>query len=65
MKKWLPASEFEYDDTRKDFESYDIKDHGQFFGGKKQMDIYIPIRQRKEAFDEAEKKGHVFVEVYE
>jgi len=65
MNKWLPASEFEYDDTRKDFEYYDRKDHGQFFYGKKQMDIYIPIRQRKEAFEEAERKGLVFAEDYE
>jgi len=65
MNKWLPNSEFEYDNTRKDFEYYDVKDHGQFFNGNKQMDIYIPIKQKKEAYDDAEKKGFVFVEDYE
>jgi AraC family transcriptional regulator len=60
MFKWLPDSEFEYDETRKDFEHYDLRSHGQFFGGKKQMDIYIPIRQREKAYQEAVKKGLVF-----
>ena len=60
MLKWLHESEFEYDRTRKDFEYYDNRSHGQFFGGKKQMDIYIPIRQKEEAYREAEKKGFVF-----
>lgn len=58
--KWLPNSEFEYDETRRDFEHYDLRSHGQFFDGKKQMDICIPIRQREEAFQEANKKGLVF-----
>lgn len=50
LSKWLPDSEFEYDETRKDFEYYDNRDHGQYFDGKKQMDIYIPICQSKEAW---------------
>jgi len=60
MLKWLPESEFEYDRTRRDFEHYDKRCHGQFFGGKKQMDIYIPIRQNETTFREAEKRGRVF-----
>ena len=64
MNKWLPCSEFEYDNTRKDFEYYDIKDHGLFFDGNKQMDIYIPIRQSEKAFAKAKSKGFDFVEDY-
>jgi len=64
MNKWLPGSEFEYDPTRKDFEYYDIKDHGIFFDGNKKMDIYIPIRQREKAYMEAKNNGFDFVEVY-
>lgn len=49
LLNWLPHSEFEYDETRKDFEYYDHRDHGWYFNGKRQMDICIPIRQREEA----------------
>lgn len=49
LLNWLPHSEFEYDETRKDFEYYDYRDHGWYFDGKRQMDICIPIRQREEA----------------
>ena len=45
---WLPQSEFEYDDTRRDFSYHDHRDHGWYFGGKEQIDICIPIRQREE-----------------
>jgi len=45
---WLPQSEFEYDDARRDFSYHDLRDHGWYFGGKLQIDIYIPIRQREE-----------------
>jgi len=45
---WLPQSEFEYDETRQDFEYHDHRDHGWYFGGKLQIDICIPIRQREE-----------------
>lgn len=45
---WLPQSEFEYDETRHDFEYHDQRDHGWYFGGKLQIDICIPIRQREE-----------------
>lgn len=45
---WLPQSEFEYDETRHDFEYHDRRDHGCYFGGKLQIDICIPIRQREE-----------------
>ena len=43
---WLPQSEFEYDDTRRDFSYHDYRDHGWYFGGKLQIDFCIPIRQR-------------------
>ena len=45
---WLPQSEFEYDDTRRDFSYHDYRDHGWYFGGKLQIDFCIPIRQREE-----------------
>lgn len=45
---WLPQSEFEYDETRRDFSYHDYRDHGWYFGGKLQIDICIPIRQREE-----------------
>ena len=45
---WLPASEYEFDETRYDFEYYDERDH--FYHEKglqmQQMDIYIPIQKR-------------------
>ena len=40
---WLPGSQYAYDDARLDFEAYDERDHGDIV----QMDICIPIRQRK------------------
>lgn len=46
---WLPKSEFEFDDSRYDFEYHDHRDHGWYFGGKLQIDIYIPIRQKEDA----------------
>ncbi|MCL2774143.1 MAG: effector binding domain-containing protein [Oscillospiraceae bacterium] len=46
---WLPQSEFEYDETRHDFEYHDQRDHGWYFGGKYQIDICVPIRQCEEA----------------
>ncbi len=46
--KWLPQSEFELDETRYDFEYHDKRDHGYYFGGKLQIDICIPIRQKDE-----------------
>ena len=45
---WLPQSEFEYDETRRDFSYHDYREHGWYFGGKEQVDICIPIRQREE-----------------
>jgi len=45
---WLPQSEFEYDDSRRDFSYHDHREHGRYFGGKEQIDICIPIRQREE-----------------
>ena len=57
---WLPNSEFEYDETRKDFEYYDYRDHGWYFDGKRQMDICIPIRQREEAKRRSMEKGEAY-----
>jgi len=45
---WLPQSEFEYDDIRRDFSYHDYREHGWYFGGKEQVDLCIPIRQREE-----------------
>lgn len=45
---WLPQSEFEFDESRYDFEYHDHRDHGWYFDGKLQIDICIPIRQRAE-----------------
>ena len=45
---WLPQAEFEYDDTRRDFSYHDYREHGWYFGGKEQVDLCIPIRQREE-----------------
>lgn len=56
---WLPSSEFEYDETRKDFEYYDHKCHGWYFDCKKQGEIYIPIRQRDEAKKKAQEKMNI------
>jgi AraC family transcriptional regulator len=39
---WLPQSDYEYDETRVDYEFYDERDHGAMA----QMDICIPVRQR-------------------
>ena len=60
--KWLPDSEFEYDETRKDFEYYDYRDHGWYFGNKRQMDICIPIRQRDEAKMKSQENGKILWE---
>ena len=57
--KWLPSSEFEYDDTRKDFEFYDYRDHGWYFDNNRQMDICIPIRQHEEAKRLSQEKGKI------
>ena len=43
LDHWLPESKYEYDDTRIGYEYYDERDHG----GTAQMDICVPIRERK------------------
>ena len=45
---WLPQSEFEYDDARREFSYHDYREHGWYFGGKEQVDLCIPICQREE-----------------
>ncbi len=57
--KWLPNSEFEYDETRRDFEYYDHRDHGWYFDNNRQMDICIPIRQREDAKRRSQEKGKI------
>jgi AraC family transcriptional regulator len=42
---WLPASEYEFDEKRYDFEYYDERDHVSYNSGMVQIDIYIPIRK--------------------
>ena len=54
---WLPQSEFEFDKTRQEFEYHDRRDHGWYFGGKVQIDICIPIRQREEERRKAKLRG--------
>lgn len=57
--RWLPNSEFEYDETRRDYEFYDHRDHGWYFENKRQMDICIPIRQREDAKARSQERGKV------
>ena len=45
LDRWLPASAYEVDSARVDYEYYDERDHGE----TAQMDIYLPIRRRTEA----------------
>lgn len=42
LENWLPNSDYEYDNTRKEYEYYDERDHGD----TAQMDICIPIRKQ-------------------
>jgi len=57
LTNWLPQSEFEYDETRYDFEYHDKRGRGDYFGGKRQIDICIPIRQKEEARQKAIEKS--------
>ncbi len=43
---WLPASAYEFDEKRCDFEYYDERDHFYHNKDLQQMDIYIPIQKR-------------------
>ena len=49
---WLPASAYEFDEKRYDFEYYDERDHNYDEGdplynnGLVQMDIFIPVKKR-------------------
>jgi len=60
--EWLPNSEFEYDETRKDFELYDYKCHGWYFDCKTQGEIHIPIRQREDAKKKSQEKMDILWE---
>ena len=43
---WLPSSDYEFDETRYDFEYYDERDHFYHEKNLAQMDIYIPVTKR-------------------
>jgi AraC family transcriptional regulator len=45
---WLPQSKYEYDETRLDFEAYDERDHAWLHDNMVQMDICVPIRDRRQ-----------------
>jgi len=45
LNKWLPESEYEFDETREAYEYYDERDHYWQTDGKQQMDICIPLRR--------------------
>jgi len=47
LTHWFPDSRYEYDETRLDFEAYDERDHAWLHDDMVQMDICIPIRERK------------------
>jgi len=42
--RWVPASAYEFDEGRYDFEYYDERDHNK--NGMQQMDICVPIQKR-------------------
>ena len=46
INDWLPSSDYEFDETRFDFEYYDERDHYYHKKNLAQMDIYIPITKR-------------------
>ncbi|MNC31090.1 Bacterial transcription activator, effector binding domain [compost metagenome] len=43
LTNWLPNSDYEYDESRLDFERYDERDHAWLHEGTCQMEIAIPI----------------------
>jgi AraC family transcriptional regulator len=43
---WLPASVYEFDEKRYDYEYYDKRDHAWENNGMTQMEIYIPVRRK-------------------
>ncbi len=47
LTRWLPESKYEYDETRLDFEAYDERDHAWLHNNMVQMDICVPIRERR------------------
>ena len=46
LDNWLPASAYEFDEKRYDFEYYNERDHSWQNNDMAQMDIYIPIQKR-------------------
>ena len=49
LDHWLPESQYEYDDTRLDYEYHDERAHPWLHDGKSCTDICIPIRLKKRA----------------
>ena len=47
LTQWLPSSPYEYDEARLDFEAYDERDHSWLHDNMVQMDICVPVRQKK------------------
>lgn len=47
LTRWLPESQYEYDDARSGYEYYDERDHSWLHDGKSRMDICVPIREKK------------------
>ena len=47
LSHWLPESQYEYDDTRLDYEYHDERAHPWLHDGKSCTDICIPIRMKK------------------
>jgi len=47
LEHWLPESQYEYDDTRIDYEYHDERAHPWLHDGKSQVDICVPIRIRE------------------
>ncbi len=46
LDNWLPTSVYQFDETRLDFEYYDLRDHSWENNDMAQMDIYIPVQKR-------------------
>lgn len=47
LDDWLPRSEYEFDESRSDYEYYDERDHEWLHDNEVQMDICIPIQKRR------------------
>ncbi|MDR0287480.1 MAG: effector binding domain-containing protein [Clostridiales bacterium] len=48
LTRWLPQSQYEYDETCLDFEFYDERDHAWLHDDMAQMDIFVPLKLKAE-----------------